>query len=383
MRFLDNFYHVSRFVTLLACAGLLSSCVSTPEIGSSYNPYSLPEFEYDPPEVSLSDVKPPEKPLVDNTYHLAFSTERELDDFWATLPPVAQPSQLKEILEALTQNPIGARVELLRKKALKDLVFVRGGRFVMGDWGYIKDANAHPQHPVVLTSFYISRYMVTYAEFDTYTDATGTPRTAEKTVPDRENRHSLVPAGATWQRARDYCQWVGQITGLPFDLPTEAQWEYAARSCGQLFVFPTDDGNVRRGLNVPVTGQESRLHPLQPAIALYPVGMFPPNPLGLYDMAHNGTEWVLDWYDAEYYKYSPLSDPKGPETGTRKVKRSIPIGESPGFYGISAGRRAADPELMGVREQGSLLNSGLRCVVNTDLSLSGPEHFQHIPGFAH
>jgi formylglycine-generating enzyme required for sulfatase activity len=60
----------------------------------------------------------------------------------------------------------------------------------------------------------------------------------------------------------------------------------------------------------------------------YSVGLFPPNPLGLFDASHNGEEWVNDWYDEQYYKNSPKKDPKGSATGTLKVARGWPNGDS-------------------------------------------------------
>ncbi|TJZ71051.1 formylglycine-generating enzyme family protein [Chitiniphilus eburneus] len=304
----------------------------------------------------------------------------------AALPRFSQSPELAASLKAVAEGPLPQRLAALKRKAVADLVWVEGGSFEMGDWGpYVPKADSRPLHTVQLTGFYISRYKTTYAEFDTYTDASNTPRTADGEF-ERKYRHPLLPAGAVWQRARDYCQWLGQQTGLPFDLPTEAQWEYAARSRGQRFVFPTDNGNIDHGRNVPGSIEHVKL--LSPLLddedgavskyRPYPVGLFPPTPLGLYDLAHDGEEWTLDWYAADYYAHSPKVDPKGPASGDKKVARGWPVSDATGFSGISAYRRVRDPLLrMSDWEDptklvpGPVYPYGLRCVANTDRPLSG------------
>jgi formylglycine-generating enzyme required for sulfatase activity len=316
---------------------------------------------------AAKEVKPPEVPSVT-------SEIREGDG--RTLRMLTQPPEFKAELESLAQGSIKERVAKLKKKALKDLVFFEGGRFERGTW----DLDTPPPYPVRLTGFYMSRHKVTFAEFDTYTDATKTPRAGGEDSFELKRRHPLVPAGALWQRARDYCQWVGQVTGLPFDLPTEAQWEYAARSRGQLFVFPTDDGNIEHGRNVPGSREHhAMLSPSGKEYSSYPVGLFPPTPMGMYDMAGNGLDWTLDWYAEDYYHHAPLDNPKGPETGTKKVLRGKSWDEGYGghFSFVTADRRARHPELMrlglsGEMEQGVMANTGLRCVVNTDKPLPKP-----------
>ena len=98
-------------------------------------------------------------------------------------------------------------------------------------------------------------------------------------------------------------------------MPTEAQWEYAARSGGKRVLFATDDGDIpKRGKNYPLTKDMD--------LPLPPVGSYPPNPAGLYDMSGDSIyEWVNDWYDENYYKTSPAHNPQGPKSGTHKVIR--------------------------------------------------------------
>jgi formylglycine-generating enzyme required for sulfatase activity len=310
-----------------------------------------------------AEVQPPKTPFADEPI-------RERDVRYLRM--LTQPPELKAALEAIAQGSIPERVARLKKKALEDMVFVEGGSFMMDLWDH--------RHQVRLTSYSISRYKVTYAEFDTYTDATKTPRTGEDTFTDRDVRKNpFVPAGAIWQRARDYCQWVGKLTGLPFDLPTEAQWEYAARSRGKRFVFATDTGNIEHGRNVPGAREHSvLLNPIEGDSSMtrpVPIGLFPPNPLGLYDVAHNGLDWVLDWYDPDYYQHSPIDNPQGPDSGTEKVIRGGMLGEGH-RHSTTTKRRKEHPQkvynYLGVMEQGPVMDTGIRCVVNTPKPLPKP-----------
>jgi formylglycine-generating enzyme required for sulfatase activity len=149
------------------------------------------------------------------------------------------------------------------------------------------------------------------------------------------------------------------------DLPTEAQWEYAARNRGQLVVFATDNGKVEPGRNIPTYEwlEEHNNTPegvLSSPLSMYEVGLFPPNPLGQYDMVSNGFDWTLDWYDEKYYAKSPERNPTGPATGTKKVQRGNENMEPRGveMRGMTMVRLAMAPD--------SKYNSGdhIRCVAN-------------------
>jgi formylglycine-generating enzyme required for sulfatase activity len=314
-------------------------------------------------------VTPPEQPII---------TDKINEDDLVKLPKVSQPAALTEALMNLSKGSVAERVALLKRKALADLVFVKGGEFEMGDWGsYTGKLDTRPVHTVELSGFYIGRYQTTYAEFDVYTDDSKTPRTGidEEDGSDHRYHHPLLPAGALWQRARDYCQWLGKKTGLPFDLPTEAQWEYAARSRGQNFAFPTDNGHVEHGFNVVGSKEHKRMiSPITASFTDYsapPVGMFPPNPLGLYDMTYGAMDWVLDWYAADYYAHSPRRNPQGPETGTEKVRRGWLLRDTLSA-GVSAYRRSDDPELKPIRSQNTkpVIGFSFRCAVNSDKALA-------------
>jgi formylglycine-generating enzyme required for sulfatase activity len=207
----------------------------------------------------------------------------------------------------------------------KNMVFMKGGTFEMGDWGsevnesglpFDGNYDSKPLHKVTLSSFYIGKYPVTYAEFDIFTAARRLPRINQSSFAKRYRKPDN-PAGVTWQGAKDYCQWLAQLTGERFDLPTEAQWEYAARSGGKRHLYPTDNGNVEEGRNLPSYEQEKA------AGGLVSVSRFPPNQAGIHYMSAGVQEYTNDWYDPQYYEKSPAINPPGPAMGTARVMRGF------------------------------------------------------------
>ncbi len=253
-------------------------------------------------------------------------------------------------------------VRALVDRTLKQMVFVEGGTFMMGDYVHepfpgdsgpaywTPQPNNKHQHEVTLDGFHIGQYEVTFREFDIYTRATGQPLVEEFWINRQSGigqfRQANKPATMiSWHQARAYCRWLGELTGLPFDLPTEAQWEYAARSRGRYVGFATDNGLYEKGRNFPPFERYG-----------HPVGTYPPNPLGLYDMSANADEWVLDWYDPDYYKKSPKYNPRGPDTGKKKVVRSGSYREDPGGSTVYS-RKALEPDT-------KIYTPGFRCAIN-------------------
>jgi len=141
------------------------------------------------------------------------------------------------------------------------------------------------------------------------------------------------------------------------DLPTEAQWEYAARARGKFLIFATDNGLFEDGRNVPTTEEVEKLsgHWTSPIS----VGLYPPNPLGLYDMGKNGYEWVKDWYADDYYSHSPGQDPQGPEHGAKKVVRSH--GNGTDYPAMTMARNARSPKLGEDDKEVTMIAEGFRC----------------------
>ncbi|WP_436883437.1 formylglycine-generating enzyme family protein [Enterobacter asburiae] len=222
-------------------------------------------------------------------------------------------------------------------KSIANMIPVQGGEFLMGDFAPLVKENLpfsiqqddKHLHKVILSNFEMSKFKVTNADYSSYIKIRGI-----KTLPvgPLMKSHPSMLKGdysvsVTWQQAKDYCQWLGKESGKKIDLPTEAQWEYAARSRGQYFPFATNNGEFTPGVNIP---SEEELDEYTDGFGfpIYPIGKYPPNPLGLYDMGLSGSEWVNDWYASDYYSHSPENDPQGPEKGTRKVLRGDVGGDS-------------------------------------------------------
>ncbi|NHB94588.1 formylglycine-generating enzyme family protein [Photorhabdus cinerea] len=256
-----------------------------------------------------------------------------------------------------------AEQQALVKEALAEMVPVAGGSFMMGDFGmrdgdnlfYNSDIDNKYEHKVTLNSFSIAKYKVTWGQFNRYREILDLPKTAtyNKLRQNRtaqylvESTGDNYPVSVDWQDAKDYCQWLGKVSGKRGDLPTEAQWEYAARSRGQLFIFASSDNyyDEEKGFS----SSDS------------PVGSFPPNPLGLYDMMGNGTDWINDWYAEDYYQHSPEHNPQGPDHGDRKVVRGY---VRLGIGGVLKSTTVARYSMSLKKDKVHSSGYGFRCVIN-------------------
>jgi formylglycine-generating enzyme len=269
------------------------------------------------------------------------------------------------------------QVQALSKRTLANLVAFPAGTFDMGDWGndegvqYDSEPDSKPLHKVRLSAFSMMAYKVSYADFDLFTDSIGEQRVDQDEF-SLKYRKPHKPAGVSWYGAKAYCQWLGKISGVALDLPTEAQWEYAARSGGRKVIFATDNGKIDKNRNFPWDREDSSTPDL---------GSYPPNPAGLYGMLDfMAGEWALDWYDPGYYRNSPKLDPKGPdsakpynphhpELGPGKVVRGGDTSQ-PAFGGFVFSRSARPPKHIDPDGGGPLAGySGLRstqfrCVKN-------------------
>jgi len=195
------------------------------------------------------------------------------------------------------------------------MVLVEAGSFMMGsNTGYPKE---RPVHLVTITRpFYMGVYMVTFSQYDDYCD-----RVSKSPIDDRGWGRGNRPAiGLTWLDAVDYCTRLSEMEGLQacysgvrrntecdftangYRLPTEAEWEYAARggihSGG--FKYPGSDDPL-----------EVAWHAANSDGMTHPVGLLKPNELGIYDMSGNVAEWCWDWFADDFYARSPQDDPTG------------------------------------------------------------------------
>ncbi|MBP7451560.1 MAG: formylglycine-generating enzyme family protein [Ottowia sp.] len=145
---------------------------------------------------------------------------------------------------------------------------------------------------------------------------------------DQTDQHPVV--NVTWHDAVAMARWLTEREGVVYRLPTEAEWEYAARA-GTRARFPAGDDPASLLQTANTFDRETALRwPRWREQAgdgsdgfafTAPVGSFKPNALGLYDMVGNVWEWCSDWYEEDYYAHSPVDDPKGPAEGTVKVRR--------------------------------------------------------------
>ena len=240
--------------------------------------------------------------------------------------------------------------EALVAKSLSNMVPVKGGEFLMGDFGplvgqklpFSINQDDKVLHKVVLSDFSISKFKVTNDDYNKYLQITGIKKPPinilVKEYPSLQKDDYSV--GVTWQQAKDYCQWLGKESDKNLDLPTEAQWEYAARSRGQYLPFSTNNGNFELGSNIP---EQKKLDEYTDGYGfpIYPIGKYPPNPLGLYDMGLSGAEWSNDWYSTDYYSHSPVYDPQGPVKGNEKVLRGYVGGDRQ--YALTIFRQSSQP----------------------------------------
>ncbi|WP_158975457.1 SUMF1/EgtB/PvdO family nonheme iron enzyme [Cellulophaga sp. L1A9] len=201
------------------------------------------------------------------------------------------------------QQPTKEQKQIL-EDAKANFVFVEGGTFTMGKNG----VSIAREHQVTLDSYSISKYETTWKEFDLYTALNN----LELIYPNYRNQEDMGPnfgaVGMNWYQAQSYCQWLGKQLGLPIDLPTEAQWEFAARSRGLNVEHATDSGKIEGSFT------EKRNYPAYDTI----VGAYPPNPLGVYDMSGGRPEWTNDW--AVIYPDKPIENPRYDTIDVRKDK---------------------------------------------------------------
>ena len=257
------------------------------------------------------------------------------------------------LLTGCDQKSTGKREtlsEALVAKSLSNMVPVKGGEFLMGDFGplvgqklpFSINQDDKVLHKVVLSDFSISKFKVTNDDYNKYLQITGIKKPPinilVKEYPSLKKDDYSV--GVTWQQAKDYCQWLGKESDKNIDLPTEAQWEYAARSRGQYLPFSTNNGNFELGSNIP---EQKKLDEYTDGYGfpIYPIGKYPPNPLGLYDMGLSGAEWSNDWYSTDYYSHSPVYDPQGPVKGNEKVLRGYVGGDRQ--YALTIFRQSSQP----------------------------------------
>jgi len=185
---------------------------------------------------------------------------------------------------------------------------IPGDEFLMGQADGRDEER--PMHRVRVAPFRLGRCQVTNAEYDAFRHATGRAMTRFREQPEFAGPAQPV-VGVNWFEAVAYCEWLSGRLGARFRLPTEAEWEFAARGGLEQCLYPWGNQPVfeRAGYHTRWTH------------APEPVATATPNAFGLYDICENVHEWCADWYDPGYYAVSPEGNPQGPATGTRRASR--------------------------------------------------------------
>jgi formylglycine-generating enzyme required for sulfatase activity len=167
-----------------------------------------------------------------------------------------------------------------------------------------------PAHRVWVDAFELAAYQTTNAEYARFLEETRHPPPLHWDDPNFRNPQQPVVA-VSWFDAVAYCDWLSRTLGKKFRLPTEAEWERAARGGIEGETFPWGEC-----LPEELPGYASRWKS-----GPEPVGLYSPNPYGLYNLGDNVHEWCADWYDAAYYAVSPEKNPQGPPASTRRASR--------------------------------------------------------------
>ncbi|MCR9099173.1 MAG: SUMF1/EgtB/PvdO family nonheme iron enzyme [bacterium] len=236
-----------------------------------------------------------------------------------------------------------------RRRDLPDMIFVEGGTFQMGSSDSDADSDETP-HTVTVDDFYMHRFEVTNEEFAAFLNAEGNQSTggtewyeidSEYANIEKRNGRYYAKSGydrhpvmeVSWYGAVAYCNWKSKEDGLQqvyrisgtsisadwnangYRLPTEAEWEYAARSRGGSDKWAGTSSASSLSSYANSSGSEDGYE------RTAPVGSFRPNDLGLKDMSGNVWEWCWDWYDSDYYQKSSSQNPRGPSTGSNRVSR--------------------------------------------------------------
>lgn len=205
---------------------------------------------------------------------------------------------------------------MFKEILVPETVLLPSGNFIMGQpnanlgcHGCSKDEQ--PAHKLEISTFEIGRFEVTNAQYLPFALETGRDMAAWRQFFSRG--HDNYPViNISWSDAQAYCAWLQALTGRAYRLPTEAEWEYAARANSlNLYITRNELSNMEANFGGGTNDHNDSVQ----------VGKYKPNRFGLYDMLGNAWEWCSDWYSETYYSESPAKDPQGPSEGQYRVLR--------------------------------------------------------------
>lgn len=207
-------------------------------------------------------------------------------------------------IELVSCSFLNSPAEPFPAKTDMEMVLIPSGKFLMGFDG--RDLDQRPEHEVYLAAFWIDLTEVTNTQYLACVNDGGCKPPGESEYFRDESLNDHPVMYVSWYDARDFCAWAGKR------LPTEAEWEKAARG-EDARVFPWGDSPA----NERLANFDDNVNKTTP-VGSYPAGA---SPYGVLDMAGNVWEWVNDWYSIDYYRSSPDEIPTGPAIGDRKVLR--------------------------------------------------------------
>ena len=214
------------------------------------------------------------------------------------MPPIEEPT------EPTAGTPTGRDIAPTFTNSLgMEFVLIPAGEFMMGSND--GESDEQPVHEVTISQpFYLGKYEVTQGQWEAVMGNNPSRFTGDSNRPVET---------VTWNDVQVFIRKLNEREpGRTYRLPTEAEWEYAARA-GKTTAYSFGDDPSQLGEYAWYRNNSDR--------KTYPVGQLKPNPWGLCDMHGNVWEWVQDWYDEGYYRQSPPSDPQGPSSGQSRVLR--------------------------------------------------------------
>jgi formylglycine-generating enzyme required for sulfatase activity len=278
------------------------------------------------------------------------STENDGSYSWTVPHSLADGKDYKVRISSVEDSSVYAESGYIEIKKILEWIEIPAGWFKMGD--DIGLPYEKPVHNVYLDAYYISEYEVTHEQYIFFLNEVGVNSNGSyqgkelvdindsdcaigykdgefyfkgSPVADTKNTPLIE---VTWYGGKEFCDWLSQETGEDIHLPTEAQWEKAARGTDQRR-YPW--GNSSPNNNLANYG--NNVGKTMP-VGSYPAGK---SPYGVYDMAGNVSEWCQDWFDGNYYEYSPSHNPQGPSSGTYRLQRGGHWGTD--AYNIRSTRR--------------------------------------------